>query len=282
MNIAQPMSAEDDLNQQPATPARSRLRQRSSMVIWAGRVGALVAAVGLWQLAYSLKLTSRTVLPSPQSVWDATTAMQQSGALWTNLWSTIEASIWALLLAAVIGVPVGILLGMLPRTWAVFGPYLNALNSMPRIALAPVFIVVFGIGQSAKVALGFSIAVFIFIMNARIGVLSTDEEHRTVCLTLGATKFQLFRKLYLPVAIPAVFTAIRLGMVYALLGVVSAEIISSRAGMGQLIANYSATLSMSYVYSALIILAIFASILTVLAGTAENLLLRWQRAGNQG
>ena len=130
----------------------------------------------------------------------------------------IEAALEALLLAALLGVPVGILLGMLPRAWNVLAPYLNGLNSMPRIALAPVFIVVFGIGQSAKVALGFSIAVFIFLMNSRIGVLSADKEHRDLCATLGASRLQLFTKLYVPVAIPAIFTALRLGIVFAMLG----------------------------------------------------------------
>jgi ABC-type nitrate/sulfonate/bicarbonate transport system permease component len=105
-----------------------------------------------------------------------------------------------------------VLLGMLPRAWQVLGPYLNALNSMPRIALAPVFVVLLGIGQSSKIACGFSVAVFIFMMNARAGVLSADDEHRRVCLTLGASKAQMFWKLYDPGrAPPRSFAALRLG-----------------------------------------------------------------------
>jgi ABC-type nitrate/sulfonate/bicarbonate transport system permease component len=249
--------------------------------VWLWRIAILATAVAVWQLAYHFKVSSRALLPSPPAVWDATLSLERSGALWTNLWSTLEAALEALVLAAVVGIPLGILLGMLPRTWAVLAPYMNALNSMPRIAFVPVFVVWFGIGESAKIALGFSVAVFIFIMNARIGVLSADEEHRKVCLTLGASRVQLFRKLYVPTAIPAICTALRLGMVFALLGVVSSEIIASKAGVGQLIASYSATLSMAYVYSLLIILAIFASIITIVVGALENVLLRWQRAGSQ-
>jgi ABC-type nitrate/sulfonate/bicarbonate transport system permease component len=240
-----------------------------------------VIALGLWQLAYQAHLSSRALLPSPQTVWRAGEELHQSGALWTNLASTFEAALVALLLAAVVGIPLGILLGMLPRTWAVFAPYLNALNSMPRIALAPVFIVIFGIGQSSKVALGFSVAVFIFLMNARTGVLSADEEHRRVCLALGASRLQLFRRLYVPVAVPAIFAALRLGVVYALLGVVSSEILASRAGVGQLIVSYSATLSMAHVYAVLIVLAVVASVITMVVGALESLLLRWRRAGAQ-
>ncbi|MGW6659581.1 ABC transporter permease [Rhodococcus sp. NPDC055024] len=272
-------AASDNEDQMPPKPRSWVKKLDISMWLW--RLAIIPIVILLWQGAYELELASRTLLPRPSAVWDAAVDLHRSGELWTNLWSTVQASIIALAIAAAIGVPLGIMLGMLPRTWAVLGPYLNALNSMPRIAFAPVLIVVFGIGQGSKIALGISIAVFIFMMNARAGVMSADSEHRRMCVTLGASKLQLFRKLYIPVAIPAIFTAFRLGMVYALLGVVSSEIIASRVGMGQIIASYSATLSLSYVYAALIILAIFASILTLAAGSLENSLLRWQHAGEQ-
>lgn len=247
--------------------------------LWLWRVVVLPVAVLLWQSAYHFELASRTYLPSPTAVWEATLSLHRSGALWTNLWSTTEAMLVALFLSAAIGIPLGILLGMLKRTWAVCAPYLNALNSMPRIAFAPVLIIIFGVGQSAKIALGFSVAVFVFIMNARIGVLSADEDHRRACLMLGASRMQMLRKLYIPTAVPAIFTAFRLGIVYALLGVVSSEILASRRGVGQLITSYSATLWMAAVYSLLIILATLAAILTLIVGALEARLLRWQRAG---
>jgi NitT/TauT family transport system ATP-binding protein len=249
----------------------------SRLSVWAWRVAVPPLGIGLWQLAYQLGVTSRVLLPSPRAVWDAGLQLHTSGVLWPNLWSTVSAALEALVLSAVVGIPLGILLGMLPRTWAVLAPYLNAANSMPRIALAPVFLVALGIGQSSKIALGFSIAFFIFLMNARIGVLSTDEEHLEVYAVLGASRSQLFRKLYVPVAIPAIFTALRLGLVFALLGVVGSEIIAARAGVGQLITAYSATLSMAPVYALLTVLAIFTSILTVLVGALEGALLGWQR-----
>ncbi|MFF0378498.1 ATP-binding cassette domain-containing protein [Actinoplanes missouriensis] len=245
--------------------------------MWLWRVAVPFLVVGLWYLVYRFGGVDRVLLPSPRAVWDAGLQLHDSGVLWPNLWSTLLAALEALALSAVAGVPLGILLGMLPRTWAVLAPYLNAVNSMPRIAFAPVFVVAFGIGQSSKVALGFSIAFFVFLMNARIGVLSTDEEHLRVCVALGASRSQLFRKLYVPVAVPAVFTALRLGLVLALLGVVGSEIIASRVGVGQLITTYSATLSMAPVYALLIVLAACTSILTMLVGATESALLGWQR-----
>jgi NitT/TauT family transport system ATP-binding protein len=251
-------------------------RRRWSVWLW--RLAVLPAGVALWYLMYRLGVISRVLLPSPRAVWDAGLQLHDSGVLWPNLWSTISAALAALALSAVAGIPLGILLGILPRTWAVLAPYLNAVNSMPRIALAPVFLVAFGIGQSSKIALGFSIAFFIFLMNARSGVLSTDEEHLKMCTALGASRSQLVRKLYVPVAVPAICTALRLGLVFALLGVVGSEIIAARAGVGQLITTYSATLSMAPVYALLTVLAIVTSIQTVLIGALEGALLGWQRA----
>jgi NitT/TauT family transport system ATP-binding protein len=104
-------------------------------------------------------------------------------------------------------------------------------------------------------------------------VISADEDHVRMCAVLGASRFQLFRKLYVPVAVPAVVTALRLGVVYALLGVVGSEIIASRAGVGQLITTYSATLALAPVYALLIVLAAFTSILTMAIGALEGALL---------
>jgi len=249
---------------------------RGRLGVWVWRLAVPPVALGIWQLAYQLRLSNRALLPSPRTVWDATASLQDSGVLWPNLASTLGAALVALALSALVGTPFGVLLGMLPRAWEVLGPYLNALNSMPRIALAPVFVVLLGVGQSSKVAVGFSVAVFIFMMNARAGVLGADDEHRRVCLTLGASQAQMFWKLYVPGALPAIFAALRLGMVYALLGVVSSEILASQSGVGQLIVSYSATLSMAYVYALLIILAAFASALTLVLGAVEASLLGWQ------
>ena len=101
-------------------------------------------------------------------------------------------------------------------------------------------------------------------------------------MTLGASRPQLFRKLYVPVAIPAIFTAFRLGIVFALLGVVSSEIVASKDGVGQLITSYSATLSMAPVYALLIVLAVFTSFLTMAVGALESTFLGWQRDSRTG
>jgi NitT/TauT family transport system permease protein len=147
---------------------------------------------------------------------------------------------------------------------------------MPRLALAPLFIVALGINTSAKVAMAATLVFFIVLSGARAGVRSTDAEWLRLSTVLGAKKHQLFRKVLLPVATPAIFAALRLGLIYSLLGVVGSELISARNGLGQLIAYDSSMFRMEGVYAILILLAVIAVVLNQTLGFVERRLLRWQ------
>jgi NitT/TauT family transport system permease protein len=209
-------------------------------------------------------------------VWSYLSEASANGELWQHTRATMTAVILAFVLAGIVGVVVGIALGLLPRTERVVNPFLDAVNSMPRIALAPVFIIYFGINTSAKVALAFSIVVFMVLSAARAGVRSTDAELLRMSTVLGASKPQIFRKVLLPVSVPAVFAGLRLGLIYSLLGVVASEILASREGLGQLIARYSGTFQLENVYAILILLAILAMVLNQAMVAMERRILRWQ------
>jgi NitT/TauT family transport system permease protein len=182
----------------------------------------------------------------------------------------------AFLLASVIGIVVGIALALLPRVERVVSPYLDALNAMPRIALAPVFVVAFGLTPKAKVALAFSIVVFIVLTSARAGVRSVDVDIMRLSTVLGANRRQMFAKVLFPVAIPAIFGGLRLGVIFSLLGVVTSELIAARDGIGQLLQGYASLFQIDGVYGLLIVLAVIASLLNAGMAIVERYLLRWQ------
>ncbi|RZK69260.1 MAG: ABC transporter permease subunit [Rhodococcus sp. (in: high G+C Gram-positive bacteria)] len=142
--------------------------------------------------------------------------------------------------------------------------------------IAPLFIVALGINTSAKVALASTLVFFIVMSGARAGVRSTDAEWLRLSTVLGANKYQMFLKVLIPVATPAIFAALRLGLIYSLLGVVGSELISARNGLGQLIATYSATFQMEAVYAILLFLAVIAVVLNQVMSHAERRFLRWQ------
>ena len=260
-------------------PAGSRKRtglSRETPIVRVLQVSLGVALLGLWQLTAAEKWPDPVLAKSLVQSWDYLVGAARSGALWSNTRSTMTAVLIAWVLAGLAGVVAGLALGLMPRTERVLSPYLDAANAMPRIALAPLLIVALGIGTSAKVALASTLVFFIVLSGARAGVRSTDAEWLRLSTVLGARKHQLFFKVLLPVATPAIFAALRLGLIYSLLGVVGSELISARDGLGQLIAYDSSVFQMDGVYGILVLLAVIAVVLNQLMALLERRLLRWQ------
>jgi NitT/TauT family transport system permease protein len=249
---------------------------RDTLVVRGLQVSLGVALLGLWQLAADRKWPDPVLAKSPVQAWDYLVSAARSGVLWSNTRSTMTAVLIAWVLAGLGGVLAGLALGLMPRTERVLNPYLDAANAMPRIALAPLLIVALGIGTTAKVALAATLVFFIVLSGARAGVRSTDAEWLRLSAVLGARKHQLFFKVLLPVATPAIFAALRLGLIHSLLGVVGSELYSARDGLGQLIAYNSSVFQMDGVYGILVLLAVIAVVLNQVMGFLERRLLRWQ------
>lgn len=259
---------------QPTRPRGGRWRHRLTVLAWQLLLAG--ALLGLWQLAHHFRWARPLVVQSPARVWDAGFALQSEGLIWPALRSTLGACVIAMALATVVGVGFGLVLALLPRVEEVVNPFLTALNSAPRVAFAPVFIIIFGIGTSAKVALAFSVVVFVLILNARAGVHAADPDTVRLMKVLGATKRQIFTRLLLPVAVPSIFAGLRLGLIYSLLGVVTSEMIAARVGMGQLIARFSANFELNKVYALIFVLIVVATLLNAAMSLIERRLLWWR------
>jgi len=262
-----------------STRRRAPRDVRGAAWLLVARLGVLGVLVGVWQLVVSLKLLDTTVTSRPSAVFTYLgNAVVGAGGtnMWPNLAATMEAAAIAFGLAAAAGVTVGVALALLPRIEKVIDPYLSAINAMPRIALAPIFVVAFGLSMTSKVALAFSIVVFIMITSARAGVRSVDGDIARLAAVLGANKRQRFTKILLPVAVPSIFAGLRLGIIYALLGVVTSELIASTNGIGEMLQQAAGIFRIDEVYGLLIILAVVASLINVLMGMLERHLLRWQ------
>jgi NitT/TauT family transport system permease protein len=267
---------EDHVPGQSSGP-RGRIRlTRETLVVRGLQVALGLALLGLWQLAADLKWPDPVLAKTPVQTWDYLVSAARSGVLWSNTRSTMTAVLIAWVLAGLGGVVAGLALGLMPRTERVLNPYLDAANAMPRLALAPVLIVALGIGTSAKVAVAATLVFFIVLSGARAGVRSTDAEWLRLSTVLGARKHQLFFKVLLPVATPAIFAALRLGLIYSLLGVVSSELIAANDGLGQLIAYDTSVFQMDGVYGILLLLAVIAVVLNQGMAFLERRLLRWQ------
>lgn len=254
-----------------------RLRTNPILLV-VGQIGVGLLLIGVWQAVVSLGLIDDLVARTPAEVWRAFRELLSSGQLWPNLWSTFSASMVAFFLASVTGIVIGVGLGLSPTIERLTAPFLSLFNSIPRTAFAPVFIVYFGIGQASKIALAFTVVVFIMIINARAGIRDTDPDIMTMARVMGTSRRNMFVQILLPSAVPSIFAGLWLGLIYAQLGVVTSEIISAEKGMGQLISRYSASFNLEAVYALVLILGVIGMVLNAAMASCERYVLRWQNS----
>ena len=273
------VNARDGKSNGKPAPANGRKRdgrRRDLVLVSVGRLAVLGAILGIWEIIVIFKLVNPVLASSPAAVGQYLIHSFGNGEMMDNLVPTVEATLIAFVLASACGVVIGLFLGVLPRVARIFDPYITAFNSLPRIALAPLFVIYFGIDMSAKIALAFTIVVFVVLVNTYAGVLSVDPDLRRLAALHRLTKVQMFGKVLFPTAVPMIFAGLRLGIIYSFLGVVTSELIAARDGLGLLVAQYSNTFQMANVYGLIIVLALVASLFTFLMGLVERHLLRWQ------
>jgi NitT/TauT family transport system permease protein len=253
-------------------PAARRSRKREFLVLSATRVAIFAAFVLLWWLAEELKLVDRLFISSPVAVAKFLVA-NFTKELLRNAAATLFATLISFVLSAVAGVLAGLALYEMPRLKRTIDPFLTAFNSMPRIALAPIFILWFGIETASKVALAFSLGFFIVMLNTYAGIRNVDPILLRLSRSLGCSAWQQFTKILLPWATPSVFAGLKLALIYCFLGVVTSEMLASKIGLGQLIMYYSGLVRMDAVLAILLVLAVTAVLLTMLGDWAEAVVL---------
>ncbi len=198
------------------------------------------------------------------------------GQLWLELGYTLLAAGISFVGGSVCAIAVGLIFVQFPRFHRAAEPYLTLLNSMPRIALAPLFLLWFGLGIGSKIAVGSSLTFFIVLSATVAGIRNVDRDLLVLSRSLGATSSQIFFKVTLPSAVPVIFSGIRLGLIFALLGVVGAELIAAEHGLGQTLAYLQATFSMDGVMALLLLLALLGLGASALMSRLERALLAWQ------
>lgn len=234
-----------------------------------------VIAVGIWWSFVTTFKATGFYLSNPPQVASALWHSITSASFWANFWSTTEATLVSFVIGSIAGILTGVLITLSRRLEEAVEPFSAALISLPRIALAPVFIAFLGITQSAKIAVGVSIAFFPLFYNTRSGIKGAERDWLMMTAALGFNRREIFQKVLLPVAWPSLFAGLRLALTYALLGVVSTEIIAARSGLGLLVVEYSSQLRFSYMYAVLVIMAVFAGSIYGIAGLCERRILKW-------
>ncbi|MFI5382352.1 MAG: ABC transporter permease [Tepidisphaerales bacterium] len=192
------------------------------------------------------------------------------GTLITNFAPTILEVVVGFVLGFFAGVVVGAILAYSPRLARATRPMLDVFNALPRIAMAPLFILAFGLGPASSIALVFSVIVFVILLNTYSGLKTINSDHIRLAQSLGATRYDLVTKIILPSVVPWLLAGIRLSLAYAVSAAVVGEFVSSSHGIGYLMAERSSFLDTSGTYAALLALALFAWLLTGITSFIEK------------
>ena len=200
------------------------------------------------------------------------------GKIYLHLWITLIETSLAFVVGTLLGLAVGLWLALSPTASALADPYIKAMNAMPRVILAPIFAVWFGLGILSKVALGITLVLFIVFFNVYQGVKEVSPVVLNNARMLGASSRQLLRTVYVPSAMSWVFSSLHTSVGMAFVGAVVGEYLGSARGVGYLILQAEGAFDINTVFAGILVLTAFALALDALVSFAERRLLVWRPA----
>lgn len=244
-------------------------------MILAIQIAIIATALVIWQIA-SPALGLEFFFATPQAVFEALWGLVRTGTLFYHAGITFMEAIAGFLLGGTLGMVLGILLGRRKLLAEVVAPFLTAIYSLPKAALAPLFILWFGVGIEMKILLAGSIVFFLVFLNTFHGVREVSQEQIAILRLMKATERHLLTKVIIPSAIVWVFAGLRLSVPYALIGAILGEIIASNRGLGHLIAFAAGQFDTAGTFAALIAIMTLALLLNRAITFAEHRLMPWR------
>jgi len=254
----------------------SKLTKPGSVSLRFWQLLLLVAILLAWYFA-SLDPKVAFFFGQPLEVWGRIWAwFVTNGDIYRHLWVTLAETVLAFFIGTVSGMGFGLWLGLSNTASAILDPYIKAANSMPRVILAPIFGMWFGLGIWSKVALAVTLVFFIVFFNVYQGVREVSPTLLDNARMLGAGRRQLLRHVYLPSATSWVFSSLHTSVGLAFVGAVVGEYLGSASGVGYLILQAEGTFDVNTVFAGIVVLTAFALLLDYVVGLGERRLMKWQ------
>jgi NitT/TauT family transport system permease protein len=253
--------------------------RRSRWLVGLLRLAVLVVALVIWQVIAGA-LDIEFFISRPTDVWDQLVDWVTSGYLFDNLGVTLLATLYGFVLGAVAGIVIGFVLGLITILGRLLDPFVTAVYSLPKLALAPLFVLWFGIDLEMKVVLTAVIVFFLVFWNTYAGVRETDKDLVDVLRVMGARRSDMIRKVVLPGSLTYIYVGLKLAIPYALTGAVVGELIASNKGIGFMLMSAAGAFNTAGVMAALVVLMVIATLMNTLLNVTETYVMRWKRAGH--
>jgi NitT/TauT family transport system permease protein len=250
------------------------MRAKASLLL--GQIFIAVAFLSSWQVLVTTGKLDKFFFSRPSDIAVRIGTWLETGSIWPHLLVTLEEAALAFTLGAGAGILCGFALARSPRLGALADPFIKILNALPRVVLAPIFLLWFGLGIWSKVALGVTVVFFIVFFNTHQGVRDVDRSVVDNARMLGASEWQLTRHVLIPSALTWVFSSLHISIGFAVIAVVVGEYLGASRGVGYLISQAEGVFDTTGVFAGMAVLS--ASVLLVGLGVnrLEKWLLRWK------
>jgi NitT/TauT family transport system permease protein len=270
-------STRNNSGQEPATTFQSELQKSTFihspgfLVLLPGLITVIGWEILAWRWPIVAKLVSR-----PSDVARGIVHVVWTGEIWQHLEATLTEMAVGYLIGALSGVTLGFLFGRVKLLGEIFNPYISLFNGIPKVALAPVFVIWFGIGLMSKIAIIMTMVFFVVFINTFAGLRSINEEYVSITRIMGASRWQVVREVFLPATLPFILVGLRAGIPFSVIGAVVGEFIAATKGLGYFINYHQGTFDTNGIFVGVAILAGLVVVLDGLLSIVERRLLKWR------
>ncbi len=231
-NASDQITSEEESGKEQLLADTKRFQRRQSIQKWSIRVGFVVLWLGSWQYVAANKLLNPVFIGEPSGIWKAFIGMLGGSIVTTDLKITLFESIVGFIASLVVGIAVAYSFVRFPVLERAFRPIVTAVNSVPRIALIPIFIIWFGFGPMSKIANIVSFVTFTVLLGAIGAFTASDRDHMLLAKVLGFSERERMWKFVIPNAVPALANILELALIYSFLGAITAEMLGGAQGVG--------------------------------------------------
>lgn len=240
-------------------------------------IASPVALLVVWQVLSWFKVLDARFIPSPITIFESGIVLIRSGELWTHL----SASLWRLvagfLLGTIPGIAIGLLMGLSRYVRAALDPIVNATYPIPKIAILPLIMLYFGIGEASKIVIIAIAVVYLVLINTMVGVMTIEAIYFDVAKNFNAPWRKLFTRVIIPGSLPMIFAGLRLSLGVSLIVIVSAEFVAAKAGIGYLIWSSWETLVIENMFVGIIVITVLGVVSNFLLKEVERVMIPWRK-----
>jgi NitT/TauT family transport system permease protein len=238
----------------------------------------LCAIIAVWEIVLRVFVISPFVMPMPSAIAVRFVQLIQSGIIWPHFVATLTSILTGLFAGALAGLICGSLIATVPVIDRLIYPYLVALQTVPKIAIAPLFVLWFGYGLTSKIVITALLCFFPVLVSVIAGFRAVDLQQLEMMRAFGATRMQILRRLRIPSALVIIFAGLEIASVLAVIGAVVGEFVGAQVGLGYLITSLNFNLDVAGMFAVLIFLAMIGLTLHGLVKISRSRLVFWVRA----